>query len=158
MEKGATSQGCRRPSEARKGKGKDSPLQSPERNVNSANTFFKKFIYFIYFWLGWVFVVARRLSLAVESRGYSSLRCAGFSLLWLLLLQSTGMQASVVAAHVLSSCGSRAQLLHGMWDPPRLGLEPRSPALAGGLLTTVPPGKPSANTFDFSSGRPILDF
>lgn len=39
MEKGATSQGCRRPPEARKDKGKDSPLQSPERDVDSANTF-----------------------------------------------------------------------------------------------------------------------
>ena len=29
-----------------------------------------------------------------------------------------------------------------MWDPPRPGLEPVSPALAGGLSTTAPPGKP----------------
>ena len=42
----------------------------------------------------------------------------------------------------LSSCGSRAQLLRGMWDPPRPGLEPVSPALAGRLPTTAPPGKP----------------
>ena len=44
--------------------------------------------------------------------------------------------------HRLSSCGSRAQLLHGMWDPPRPGFEPVSPALAGRLSTTAPPGKP----------------
>ena len=55
--------------------------------------------------------------------------------------------ASLVAEHRLqtrrlSSCGSRAQLLRGMWDPPRPGLEPVSPALAGGFLTTAPPGKP----------------
>ena len=42
----------------------------------------------------------------------------------------------------LSSCGSRAQLLRGMWDPPRPGLEPASPALAGRPSTTAPPGKP----------------
>ena len=42
----------------------------------------------------------------------------------------------------LNNCGSRAQLLRGMWDPPRPGLEPVSPALAGGLSTTAPPGKP----------------
>ena len=42
----------------------------------------------------------------------------------------------------LSNCGSRAHLLHGMWDPPRPGLEPVSPASAGRLSTTVPPGKP----------------
>ena len=55
--------------------------------------------------------------------------------------------ASLVAEHRLqtrrlSSCGSRAQFLHGMWDLPRPGLEPASPALAGRLSTTVPPGKP----------------
>ena len=43
----------------------------------------------------------------------------------------------------LSSCGSRAQLLHGMWDLPRPGLEPVSPALAGRFSTTAPPGKPT---------------
>ena len=46
--------------------------------------------------------------------------------------------ASLVAEHWLqtlrlSSCGSRAQLLRGMWDLPRPGLEPASPALAGRL-------------------------
>ena len=56
--------------------------------------------------------------------------------------------ASLVAEHRLqtrrlSSCGSRAQLLRGMWDLPRSGLEPVSPALAGRLSTTAPPGKPS---------------
>ena len=29
-----------------------------------------------------------------------------------------------------------------MWDLPGPGLEPVSPALVGGFLTTVPPGKP----------------
>ena len=29
-----------------------------------------------------------------------------------------------------------------MWDLPGPGLEPLSPALAGGFLTTAPPGKP----------------
>ena len=29
-----------------------------------------------------------------------------------------------------------------MWDLPGPGLEPVSPALAGGFLTTAPPGKP----------------
>ena len=42
----------------------------------------------------------------------------------------------------LSNCGSRAQLLRGMWDLPRPGLEPVSPALAGRFSTTAPPGKP----------------
>ena len=55
--------------------------------------------------------------------------------------------ASLVAEHRLqtrrlSTCGSRAQPLRGMWDPPRPGLEPVSPALAGRFSTTAPPGKP----------------
>ena len=55
--------------------------------------------------------------------------------------------ASLVAEHRLqtrrlSSCGSRTQPLRGMWDLPRPGLEPVSPALAGGFSTTAPPGKP----------------
>ena len=55
--------------------------------------------------------------------------------------------ASPIAEHRLqtrrpSNCGSQAQSLRGMWDPPRPGLEPASPALAGRLSTTAPPGKP----------------
>ena len=47
----------------------------------------------------------------------------------------------------LSSCGSRAQLLRGMWDPPRPGLEPVSPALAGRLPTTAHQGSPRMYAF-----------
>ena len=110
------------------------------------------FILFISFWLCWVFVAARRLSLVAASGGHSLLRCAGFSLRWLLLLCSTGStragfsscgaRASVVVARGLSSCGAQAFLLCGMWDLLGPGLDPMSPALAGGFLTTVPPGKP----------------
>ena len=38
----------------------------------------------------WIFVAACRLSPVAVSRSYSSLWCTGFSLRWLLLLQSTG--------------------------------------------------------------------
>ena len=41
----------------------------------------------------------------------------------------------------LSSCGTQAQLLCVMWDLPRPGIKPVSPALAGGFLTTAPPSK-----------------
>ena len=55
--------------------------------------------------------------------------------------------ASLVAEHRLqmrrlSNCGSRAQVLRSMWDLPRPGLKPVSPALADGFLTTAPPGTP----------------
>ena len=42
-----------------------------------------------------------------------------------------------------------------MWDLPGPGLEPVSPALAGGFLTTEPPGKPHA---DILKGRPLSYF
>ena len=73
--------------------------------------------------------------------------CSGFSFCG---AQAVGTQDSVVVArelsscgswtleHRLSSCGARAQLLCGMWDLPRPGLKPVSPALAGGFLTTAP--------------------
>ena len=76
--------------------------------------------------------------------------CSGFSCCG---ARALGARASVVVAqglsscgswaleHRLSSCGARARLLHGMWDLPGPGLKPVSPALAGGFLTTVPPGK-----------------
>ena len=77
--------------------------------------------------------------------------CGGFSC---CRARALGTRALVVVARGLSSCGSRAlecrlsscgaqaQLLRGMWDLPGPGFEPVSPALAGGLLTTVPLGKP----------------
>ena len=46
-----------------------------------------------------------------------------------------------------SNCGPRAQPLRGMRDPPRPGPKPASPALAGRLPTTAPPGKPSLCPF-----------
>ena len=79
----------------------------------------------------------RGLSLVVARRGHSSSQCAG----------PLTIAASLVVEHRLQtrrlrSCGSRAQLLRGMWDLPRPGLEPVSPALAGRFSTTAPPGKP----------------
>ena len=64
--------------------------------------------------------------------------------------------ASLVAEHRLqtrrlSSCGSRAQSLRGMWDPPRPELEPVSPALAGRLSNTAPPGKPQHPFFSLEN-------
>ena len=79
---------------------------------------------------------ARGLSLVVVSGAYPSLRCADFSLRWLLLLWSTGSRQAG-----LSSCGAGAQLLCGMWDLPVPGIKPMTPALAGGFLTTAPSGK-----------------
>ena len=48
--------------------------------------------------------------------------------------------ASEAAARGLSVV-VRAQLPHSLWDLPAPGMEPLSPALQGGFLTTRPPGK-----------------
>ena len=68
------------------------------------------FILFIYFWLRWVFVAARGLSLVVSSGatlrcGARASHCSGFSC-W--GARALGAQASVVRARGLSSCGLRA--------------------------------------------------
>ena len=67
------------------------------------------FFFLIYFWLYWVFVAPRGLSLVAVSGGYSSLRCMGFSFRWLLLLWSMGSRRTG-----FSSCGMRAQQLWRM--------------------------------------------
>ena len=60
------------------------------------------FILFIfYFWLCWVFISMRGLSLIVASGGHSSSQCMGLSLWWPLLSRSTGSRhaGSVVVPH-----------------------------------------------------------
>ena len=71
--------------------------------------FISLFILFIYFWLCWVFVAARGLSLVVARGAYSLLRCPGFSLRWLLLLQSMNSRhvGSVVVVHGLGCSTAR---------------------------------------------------
>ena len=70
---------------------------------------FIKIILFICFWLHCVFIAACELYSIAVNRGYSLLRCAGFSLRKASLIQVRGLQgaeASVVAA--LSSCSAQA--------------------------------------------------
>ena len=86
------------------------------------------------------------LGLRFCARAFSS--CGKQGPLFIAVCGPLTIAASLVVEHRLqtrrlSSCGSRAQLLRGMWDLPRPGLEPVSPALAGGFSTTAPPGKPS---------------
>ena len=42
----------------------------------------------------------------------------------------------------------RAQIAQGMWNLPRPGIEPMSPALAGGFPSTGPPGKSWKSIFE----------
>ena len=83
-------------------------------------------------------------------RAFSS--CGKWGPLFITVRGPLTITASLVAEHRLqmrrlSSCGLRAQPLRGMWDLPRPGLEPVSPALAGGFSTTAPPGKPQLTIF-----------
>ena len=95
------------------------------------------FIYFIYLFLA-------VLGLRFCARAFSS--CGKWGPLFIAVCGPLTITASLVEHKLqtrrLSNCGSRAQLLRGMWDLPRPGLEPVSPALAGRFSTTAPPGKP----------------
>ena len=93
------------------------------------------------------------LSLRFCVRAFSS--CGKWGTLFIVVRGPLTIAASLVAehrlqTHRLSNCGSWAQLLCGMWDFPRPGLEPVSPALAGRFSTTAPPGKPCWKTFNHS--------
>ena len=72
------------------------------------------------------------------ARAFSS--CGERGLLFVVVrgLSSCGSQALECR---VSNCGAQAYLLRSMWDLPRQGLKPVSPELAGGFLTTAPPGK-----------------
>ena len=90
------------------------------------------------------------LGLCFCARAFSS--CSKWGPLFMVVHGPLTIAASPVAEHRLqtrglSNCGSRAQLLCGMWDLPRPGLKPMSPALAGRLSTTAPPGKPLRTAF-----------
>ena len=85
------------------------------------------------------------LGLRFRVRAFSS--CGKCGPLFITVRRPLIIVASLVAEHKLqtrrlSNCGSRAQPLRGMWDLPRPGLDPVSPALAGRFSTTAPPGKP----------------
>ena len=61
---------------------------------------------FIYFWLCWVFVSVRRLSLVVASGGHSSSRCAGLSLSRPLLWSTGSRRAGSAAVAHGPSCST----------------------------------------------------
>ena len=114
--------------------------------------FFNKFIY--------LFILAV-LGLHFCARAFSS--CGKRGSLFIAVCGPLTIAASPVAEHRLqtrrlSSCGSRAQLLPGMWDLPRPGLEPVSPALAGRFSTTAPPGKPFCPFFNWVVHFLIVEF
>ena len=103
---------------------------------------------------GLLFVVVCRLLIVVASLVTEHrLQVHRLQQLWHVGFNSCGSWA---LEHRLSSCGARAQLLHSMWDLPGPGLEPVSPALAGGFLTTAPPGKPLQCTLKVICSRDLI--
>ena len=101
-------------------------------------TFFFFYICFI-FYSCWVFVAVCRLSLVAESGSTLRTPCTGFSLLWFLLLWSTGSRA--LGLQYLLHMGSVVVAQGLSWDLLRPETETVSTALQGGFLTTRPPGK-----------------
>ena len=105
---------------------------------------------FIYLFIYLLFLAV--LGLRFCARAFSS--CGERGPLFIAVRGPLTIAASLVAelrlqTGRLSSCGSRAQLPPGMWDLPRPGLEPVSPALASRFSTTAPPGKPKSQCFNF---------
>ena len=99
------------------------------------------FVLLFFFFLIYFFLAV--LGLCFCARAFSSCGMRGATLhrgAW--ASHYCGLSLRRLQTRRLSSCGSRAQLLRGMWDLPRPGLEPASLALAGRLSTTAPPGKP----------------
>ena len=90
---------------------------------------FLKFIYLLIFGCAGSSLPSAGFSLIVASGGYYLVWCAGFSLQWLLLLWSTGSMARGLV------CPMGMQLSSWMRD------QTGEPTLAGGVLSTGPPGK-----------------
>ena len=113
-------------------------MLAPWKTVSKCGHSFKKIMYllFIFIFGCWVFVAACGLSLVAERGATLLMRCVGFSLWWLLLFRSTGPRM-----HGLGC-------FHGVWDLPGSEIEPMSPTLQGGFLTTGPPGKPCGRSFN----------
>ena len=99
---------------------------------NCANFFFFNYLF--------IYLLLAVLGLRCCARAFSS--CGERGPLFIAVRGPLTVVEHRLQTRRLSSCGSRAQLLRGMWNLPRPGLEPVSPALAGGFSTTAPPGKP----------------
>ena len=119
------------------------PLPSPHIELDPCFIFFLKIILFLAaLGLHWCSLAFSSCS---ERGATLSLQCLGLSLQRLLLLQGKGPRA-----HRLQ------QLPRGTWDPPGPGIEPVSPALAGGFLFTEPPGKKTSVSLAQLHNKKIL--
>ena len=123
---------------------------------------FKTMLLFIYLWLCWLFVAARASFCCGEwgllsSYGAWASYCRGFSCCGPLAPGQVGfssctmwVQGSRAQAQLLQLMGLVA-LQHVGISVPWPGIEPVSPALAGRLFTTEPPGRPLTDIILFTS-------
>ena len=115
-------------------------LDAPVRKfpINLSLTGLSKAI-FIYLQLSWVFIPAKATFQLPCMASHQS----GFS-----------YHGSWALEHRLSSCGAhRLSCSAAMWDLPRPGIAPVSPALVSGFFTTEPPGKPEIFGNQIKSGH-----
>ena len=107
------------------------------------------FFKFYFFWASLGLCYCLRAFSGCSELGLLSLWCVVFSFWWLLLLQSMGSSR----VWEFRSCSTWARSPCSMWILPSPGISPGSPALAGGFLTTGPPGKSKNESFDHSHCR-----
>ena len=131
------------------------PVLPAQGYTDTAFFFFFFFnVLFIYLWRCWVFVATQAFSSCSEWRtGLSHRRdssCYRAQALGRMSF-SHGVWASNCGSwalgHGFRACGVRALLLCGKWDLSGSGIKPVSPALAGGLFSSAPPGRPSDPAF-----------
>ena len=127
----------------------DSGKENKQPSVLLREKFYFIFKNFIYVCVSlFLFLVA--LGLRGCGRAFSS--CGEWALplscgSWASLLSGFSCCGVWLLSAGVRSCGARTELLHGMWNLPRSGTEPMSPALAGRFLTTGPPGKSKREIF-----------
>ena len=94
----------------------------------------------------------------LSNGGVEVSRCGDFSCYgawlwgtWASVIVTGGLSncGFLVPEYRVSSCGTQVWLLWGMWDLPRSGMEPMSPALVGGFFTTEPSERPLNRFFFF---------
>ena len=93
---------------------------------------------------------AHRLSSSCDERGFSVVTHTSLPVIaeasptWGTGSVEQGLSSCRTRAleHRLGAVAARASVLPHLWDPPRSGIEPTSPALADGVFTTEPTGKP----------------
>ena len=124
---------------------------------------FPFFFFFNHIFILYLFIYLFMAVLGLRFCARASSRCGKRGPLLIAVRGPLTIAASLAAEHKLqtrrlSNRGSRAQLLRGMWDPPRPGLEPVCPALAGRLPTTAPPGKPESSLFIHVFTHLVLHF